>query len=366
MNIFLINFILMLFEALILLYHPRTKPNVSEKTLQQKKKWFVILQCVQWILISCLRADSVGADTANYARIFELHADISWEDCFEYFKEYYIEGEELYEFEPGYILFEKLVSSIWNNQWFYKFVVAVIFMNSLGRFVYKNSDDPFIAFLLYSGLFYNMFSLTGYRQVLSVAIGILWAYEYLKERKFVKFLLLVLIGATIHKSTLIFLVFYFISKKKITLSYAVTAIGAIFVMIALRNQLFEFVKGFVGYEEFGAEGGFTQRNFLFLFSVLSFLAIWRCPYVIRKSPEATTYYNGLIMSAAMIPFAMVSPTSMRLVYDFAFMLMMLVPKVFHSFPDKRDTFIAYSSSIVVFGFFIATKAIPYEFFWQAM
>lgn len=355
----------MLFEATILLYKPQTDLNVSAEEIQIKKKYFIILQCIQWILISCLRSDFVGSDTINYTRIFEIHANISWKECFESFKAFFLE-ENYDRFEPGYILFEKLVSLIWNNQGFYKFVIAAIFMNSLGRFIYKNSDDPFLAFLLYSGLFYNMFSLTGYRQVLSVTIGIFWAYEYIKQRKFVKFLILVLLAAMIHKSTLIFIVFYFISRKEITTSYVIVSILAIIGMVAFRNQLFGFVKVIVGYDEFGIESGFSQRNFLLLFTILSIVSLWRCPYVLKSCPEAKVYYNGLIMSAAMIPFAMVSPTSMRLVYDFGFMFMLLVPKVFHSFSDKRDTLIAYACSILIFGFFVATKAVPYEFFWQAM
>ena len=366
MNILFLNYLLMLIEAWGLLYTPQKKRDASENEIQTKKKMFVILQCIQWILLSCLRSDAVGADTSNYARIFELHANLSWKDCFEYFKTFYLEGNRIYEFEPGFLLFEKLVSSIWFNQGFYKFTVAVIFMSSLGQFVYKNSDDPFLAFLLYSGLFYNMFSLTGYGQVLSVAIGILWSYKYIKQRKFFKFLILVLLGSTFHRTTLVFIVFYFISRKKITISYTFLSIVAIAAMIILRNHLFEFIKGIADYDEFGVESGFTQRNFLLLFTVLSILAIWRYGYIAKDCVDAGIYYNGLIMSAAMIPFAMVSPTSMRLVYDFAFMLMILVPKVYQSFPDREDRLIAYTGSILVFGYFIATKAVPYEFFWQAM
>ena len=369
MNIFLLNFILMLVEALFLLFIPNNMPGSSKKTIDLKKKAFVVLQCIQWVLISSLRADTVGADTLNYTTIFEMHTELSWKECFEYFKTYYtnpeyIERFDIFDFEPGYILFEKLVATIWNNQIFYKFVVSAIFMTSLGCFVYKNSDDPFLAFLLYCGLFYNMFSLTGYRQVMSVAIGILWSYEYIKQRKFFKFLLLVLLASLLHKTTLVFIVFYFLSRKKITNTYLVCVVIAVAGMIMFRSQLFDLVKGFVGYEEYGADAGFTQVNFLLMFCLLSILAIWRYPAIMRKTPNAHMYYNGLILSAAMIPFAMVSPTAMRLVYDFAFMLMILVPKVFNSFKDKRNATILYVGSILIFGFFIATKAFPYEFFWQ--
>lgn len=362
MNIFLINYILMLVEAAILLYAPKNNPRATEEEIAKKKKSFVILQCVQWVLISCLRADTVGADTQSYAWMYDMHRDLSWYDLFEYFKTYYFEEAPVNGFEPGYMFFEKLIMTIWDNQVFYKFSIAAIFMSALGRFVYKNSDDPFIAFMLYSGLFYNMFSLTGYRQVLSVAIGILWAYEYIKERKLFKFLLLVFLASLIHKSTLIFIPFYFISQKKISAAYAVSAGIAILIMIAYREQLFNIIKGLVGYEEYGTHGGFTQRNFIMMFGALAFLAIWRFPLIIKEYPGAYMYYNGLIMSAAMLSFAMVSPTAMRLVYDFAFTLMLLVPKVFKSF-NRKDTVIAYTVSILIFGFFVTTRAVPYEFFW---
>lgn len=364
MNIFLINYILMFIEAWGLLYNVRRKHEVTETEIKNRKKLFIILQCIQWILISMLRSNATGADTANYANFFELHANISWKECFDYFKAFYFQGKTTYEFEPGFVFFEKLVSSIWYNQTFYKFVVAAIFMSSLGRFIYKNSDDPVIAFMLYCGLFYNMFSLTGYRQVLSVAIGVLWAYEYVKQRKFFKFLILVLLGAMLHKTTLIFIVFYFIAKKRITAIYGLFCSLTIMLMIVFRNPLFELVKGIVGYEEFGGYEGPTQRNFLILFAFLCILAIWRYRYVVKDSPDARIYYNGLIMAAAMLPFSIVSPTSLRLVYDFAFMFMILVPKVYQSFPHKEDRMIGYTCSILIFGFFIATKAIPYEFFWQ--
>ncbi len=364
MNIFLINFILMLFEALFLLYRPRKDPNISKEQLQTYKKWFVVLQCFQWILISTLRDNSVGSDTSNYIRIFEMDAELSWRECFEYFKNYYFREHTAMDMEPGYILFEKLIASIWYHEGFYKFAIAAIFMPSMGYFIYKYSDDPCLAFMLYFGLFYNMFSLTGYRQVLSVSIGIFWSYKYVKQRKFWKFLLLVLVAATIHKSTLVFIAFYFLSQKKITSLYMTTAIIAIAGMIVFREQIFEYVKIIVGYEEFGVESGFTQRNFLLLFSVLTILALWRYPYVARRYPDAGIYYNALVLSWAMVPFAMVSPTSMRLVYDFGFMLMILVPKIYRSFRNKKDTVLAYTISILVFGFFIAVKAIPYKFFWQ--
>lgn len=364
MNIFLLNYILMLIEAAILIYNPKYKDNSNREDELRRKKKFIILVCCQWILISGLRADLVGNDTINYMRHFDMHSQLSWNTVLSNFYNYYIEGDESLEFEPGFILFEKVLSVFTDNHEVYKFVVAIIFMGSMGRFVYKNSKNPLLSFLLYDGLFYNMFSLTGYRQVISVAIGIFWGYEFVKKRKPIPFFILLLIAATFHKSTLFFAVFYFISQKKLTKIYVIGAIITIMVMIVLRNPLFNLVKGIAGYDQYEGMENVNQTNFLLMFSVLVILCIWRYRYIIPKHPDAKIYYNGLIMSGAMIPLAMASPTSMRLVYDFAFQLMFLLPLVIDSFPKNKDRALIYLAMLTVFGYFIAVKTPAYIFFWQ--
>ncbi len=363
MNIFLLNFILNLITATVFIYKPRSNPKNTQARLMELRGYFVIIACIQWILISGLRADSVGSDTSNYMRIFDENIKFSWSDIWKYFKDFYF-GDYGYGYEPGYVIFEKLVSMISTNHVVYKFIVAIIFMSSMGVFIYRNSEDPFLSFVLYNGMFYNMFSLTGYRQVISVAIGILWSYEYIKKRKFIPFLILVLISSLFHKTTLVFIPFYFISQWKIKKGYVFYTIIAVCVMIVFRNQIFELVKVWVGYEEYTGMDNFTQRNFLMMFVIISVLVMWKYKYFIVNHPEARIYCNGLIMTAVMIPFAMVSPTSMRLVYDFAFQLMFLLPLVVETFKGKRDRFIVYSTIIFVFTYFIAFKTPAYEFFWQ--
>ena len=58
-------------------------------------------------------------------------------------------------------------------------------------------------------------------------------------------------------------------------------------MIVFRTPLFMYIKGYVGYDEYGLYNAeFTQRNFLILFSFLCVLAIWRYKYVTKIDPEA--------------------------------------------------------------------------------
>ncbi len=359
--IFIINFVLNLLEAWLLLY--TKKYSRSETQKQKNKKVFIFLACTQWVLISGLRSEYIGNDTMNYLANFELHHDMPWSKVFECFPRYYIDNDPNVYFEPGYILFERIVGIFTDSPVAYNFVIASIFMTAFGNFVYDNSEDPSLSFLLYSGIFYGMFSLTGYRQVLSVSIGIFWSFKYLKQRRFLPFATLVFLSSLLHKSTLVFLPFYFISQIKISKKYVAFVAVTAAIMIALRGPLFNFVKTVVGYEQY--EGmSLNQNNFIILLMVFIVVSAWRYKPIIERHPNAKVYYNGLIMSVLMLPFAMVSPTSMRLVYDFAFQMMFLLPLVVETFEGKKDKMVVYAVVVSIFAYFIVQKTPYYLFFWE--
>lgn len=362
-NIFLLNFFLTIIEAYFFLFN-----NSKYKTEFQTKRdklIFIVLVCVQWILISGLRADSVGSDTGNYAIIYEEHKHISWNDIITSFKNFFSSNDGMsVDFEPGYLIFEKTLHAFGVGQTGYKFVVAIIFMTAFGKFVYENSENPFLTFMMYDGMLYFMFSLTGYRQVVSIAIGLLLNYNNIKNRNFFRFCILAFIGILLHKSTMVVFVFYFLSQKKITKGYLFGTLVVTLIMIVFRNQLFQYVKFIMGYERYAGMDNFTQRNFLFMYSVLAGLALLRYDALKKTCTDINLKYNGLAMSAFLLPFAMVNPTSMRLVYDFLFIVACMLPEIFKSFEKREDKLIVYGASILVFMYFIANKTPVYEFFWQ--
>ncbi|MBQ3020233.1 MAG: leucine-rich repeat protein [Clostridia bacterium] len=363
-NIFAINFLLILIWGLFLLYN---NTNVSETVKRRKKLLFVIIACTQWVLISGLRADSVGDDTKNYMEYFDKHGTLSWGRIFGGLKNYIRTGEMgsvwYMDFEPLFIVFNKTVSIFTTNHIAYKFIIAIIFMSALGSYVYKYSEDPCLSFILYGALFFNMFSLTGYRQVLSVAF-ILFGWRFIKERKLIPFLCILFVAYFFHRTTLIFILLYFLANKKITSVYLISIIAILLSMIVFRKQVFTFVKVFVGYEEYVGNYGFKQQTFALLLAALTGVAIWRYKYVLKKDSTAIQYYNGLILAWLMFPLAMESPSCMRLVYDYGFVLLLLVPLIVQSFNKKEDRLIAYGGIYALFALQILTSGFTYAFFWQ--
>lgn len=368
-KIFAVNLVLMMLWAILLLVPRRQLRSAVQK--KRNRIVFITLCCVQWVLISGLRADSVGADTENYLKLFDEHISMSWSELWRNVKLYYAGNEAVADYEIGYVVFEKLLSLVTTSHLVYKLLIATIFMVPFGIYVYKNSEDPFLSFLVYDALMYNMFSLTGYRQVVSVAIAILLGYEFVKKRKFIPFLLLVLIASLFHKSTLIFLVFYFLANKKITTQYLLGTLAVVVVLIFARNSVFNYVKYLVGYEQYSGEYGFAQQAFLLLVVALTVAAFFFRRQILGYAQrEGVTYvehyYNAFVLTWYMIPFAMVSPTSMRLVYDFGFIsFLLLIPVFAKSFRKSNDRAVVYLTLTAVLSFFIFTKTPEYLFFWQS-
>ena len=264
--------------------------------------------------------------------------------------------------EPLFVLFNKLISVFTTNHVVYKFLVAIIFMWALGLYVYRYSEDPCLSFVLYGALFFNMFSLTGYRQVLSVAI-VLFGFRFIKERKLLPFIGVLLIASFFHRTSLIFLLLYVLANKKMTPLYLIGLLAVLAGMIVFRQQVFTVVKVFMGYEEYVGNYGFKQQTFALLLGALTIVAVWRYPYIIKKHPSALQYYNGLILAWLMFPLAMESPSCMRLVYDFGFVLLLLVPLIVKSFETNNERLIVYGAIYALFAVHVITSGFTYAFFW---
>lgn len=356
-NLFVVNFILVLIWGVILIYNGNAEKN---------KKTFVIIVCVQWILISGLRADSVGADTGNYMNIFDYHSSMSWTRVFSEIKNYFIGATSTDAYsglEPLFVLFNKLVSVFTTNHVLYKFIVAIIFTVALGKYIYKYSTDPCLSFAIYGSLFYNMFSLTGYRQVLAVAL-ILYGYKFIRERKLIPFLVLVLISSLFHKTSLMFILLYVLANKKLKPMYLLFIAMMFAVMLIFNNRIFNIVKNIFGYDEYAGNYGFKQLTFTILYSALTIVAFWKYKDVVKEDPSALQLYNGLLLSWIMFPFVLESPSALRLVYNFGFVILPLVPKILKTFNEGNERQIVYLAIYALFGVQILLSGFAYSFFWM--
>lgn len=229
---------------LVIAVYAGTHKNINKNN--KTKSEFLILSFGLLIIVAALRDESVGRDlAAHYAENFRTIAELSWSSLAQFSNS---SGYEL-----GYVYFCKLLSVISSNTQWFIFAVSVIIFGSLGRFIYKNSEDVvFSTFLVIFSCVYYMF-LTMIRQGLAISI-LLLGYEILNsERKrcdrYIKFIFVVMLATCFHQSAILGLIFILFDFFKFKKEYIILAVAGTLFFYFMYDKIYLFVLQFMGNSE---------------------------------------------------------------------------------------------------------------------
>lgn len=154
----------------------------------RNNKIILFLALIFLIGLAGYRDLNVGSDTINYFYIFKGQ----------------IVGSDL-EF-----LFEWLVKFVENIGEDFSFLLLLLSLLSvvpIGYVIYKYSHNYFFSLFVYTSLFFYFNSFNIVRQ--SIAVGFcLVAYYFLEQRKYKRYILVVLIGFLFHRSAILALLLY--------------------------------------------------------------------------------------------------------------------------------------------------------------
>ena len=364
---YLIN-ILILTIAWLLPTHMRQEALLGEakKSLgeQRRKKRLCIVGTVCWILLSGLRAWSVGPDTLAYKiHRFDSTIQTPWKNIIYDFYNKYVNGAEIKD--PGYAIFEKAFQIFSTDYQAFLIFIAVLFFVPMGIFIYKYSRNPYVSFVLFSCLFYSFFAITGHRQTIATAFVVFIGIELIKRRKLIWFLLLVIVFSTIHASVLCFIPFYWISKikiNKITLGLYGIAIVAAFLF---RYRLLAFLQGIVGYESYqDYEGAGAGTFMLMLFLVGVVVTMFHKLLLKSNQPMVRMSINALLCACFFSPLLLINQSTMRAVQYYSIFLLILLPELEVVFKDKKEKFVYHLICVSMLIFLFVMNEPTYKFFWQ--
>ena len=139
----------------------------------------------------------------------------------------------------------------------------------MGKFIYKYSKNVYLSYILFSCLFYSFYAITGLRQTIATALVVFCGIDLIKERKFYKFVFLIMIASTIHASALCFLPFYWISRINISYKMILVYWGLIIGSFLFKNQVFNVFRLISGYDNYEFYSGATGGTFLLLLLLLA-------------------------------------------------------------------------------------------------
>lgn len=337
-------------------YHIRFKGQTQHERAKATIKFFFILLFV----LLALRAPEIGRDLSNYRYYFNLYGGIEWNELGSFSTEW------------GFIALNKAVAAFTDNfQWLLT-VCALLTVYPIAR-VYKDEiEDPVwtIALFICMSTFIMLFS--GLRQAIAMALGML-AFQFVKRRKLLLFLLIVVTATLFHRSAFVLVALYPLYHAKITKKWLFAVIPCLVAVFVYNKQIFGFLTVFIeGYyqSDINETGAYGTLILLILLSVYSFVVADEA----RLDDSTRGMRNILLLSVALQMFAPLHTLAMRINYYFLLFVPLLIPKIAGRSSSKYTQIVRLSRYVMIIFFFAyffiscpksnALDTFPYKFFWE--
>lgn len=278
--------------------------------------------------------------------------------------------------DPLFYMLTKLFTYMISNDQIYLMVISVISVGSYCIFVYKNSENPLMSYILYMGLGYYGIEFQMLRHAIAVSI-LLCGYKFLKERKAILFIMIVLLASCFHNSALIFMIAYPISYLKIDWKQWVVLTATVIIVYCARDTVLSIIGTVILNEEryqnymSGNTGmAFTGAIIQLLIYVLCFIMSLG-----KRSNDMTMYLNISVVSIAFMFCVSIIGEFHRISMFFGMYNTIMLPKVIHITPylkDNRNKFLLNMAICVVFIFYFFFAGVgnaglqDYKFFWQSV
>jgi hypothetical protein len=197
---------------------------------------FIVLSSFAMITLSSLRGNTVGIDYPNYAAFFNTVCTKDWT--------FIIGSSNLYRLEFGYSLLNYFVSLFSNDVRVFMSVVSIVIVTLTAVLVYQYSPIPWVSMFVFASFGFFGNSINFIRQSLAIAI-FLFAIKYLKNKKFLPYLAIVILAASFHKVMWIMIPIYFISNIEINWKSLLAYGGLTAIIMASSWPLFYFITQFI-------------------------------------------------------------------------------------------------------------------------
>lgn len=353
-------YIMISVPIVVYLLYGGTNQYLNNEKKQKATLWafFAIL-----FLILALRHKSIGVDLSGYLRHFDSVRKLSFSQLFNAFEK-----------ERGFWILNKLIGLFTVNKQIFITLMAIITLFPIAKLYLKESENALLTISMFLIIpnFNMMFS--GLRQAIAIAL-IAISFKFVKEKKLIKFILIILLAITFHQSAFIAILLYPFYHMNITKVKLFTLIPVIIAVLVYNKPIFEFLLQFLGeygeryeYEETGA---YTMLILFSLFLIFSYLV----PDEKRMDKETIGLRNISILTVIFQIFALANPVAMRMNYYFILFIPLLIPKVINR-TNERNRQICQLIALLLTIFFIAyyiykanvivdtLELYPYKPFWK--
>lgn len=321
---------------------------------------------VNLFFYGALRATTVGTDTFSYTNAYLMLPNLSFASLF-------TSTWLIVSRDPIFYSFIKILTYISEEPQFMLIIISAVVAFSFSIFIYKNSINPLLSYIMFIGLRYYSFTLTGLRQAIAWSI-ILYSYQFIKEQKFVKFALIVILASMFHSSAILFILSYPLAKiKKIEIMTLLIFLGSMFNLI-LNNLILKLLvklpilqqyESYISIKEYGTTG---TTILLIYMSILIFFFVLKSK-ILNKDKNMYFAYNLSAIGVAITFLSFNYANIFRIGYYFVIPIIILLPSSIKNAFDKKSQLLinAVVITLLVVQFIIigpGSGTDNYQFFWN--
>lgn len=334
---------------------------------QNGKKIYLITILTILMLVSSFRSKQIGADYSAYINVFENITKIT----------------ATHPMEKGYLILNYIISFFTDNYVVFSLFINGLIFSILYKFIKDNVDEKYYVWVMFifiaNPYLYIQGTFNIIRQMLSICI-ILCSTKFLNEKKYIPFILSIVLAAQFHSISYIYLGLLLIKlikwdEKKL---FSITIISLLMNLAGKNNIVLQYLSNMFGYGKY-LEYEDTMFNFpiyiLFIF-IVTFLLIKNYKKI-NINEQKKLFLDIYIISLSLLPIFITNDIMYRVYIGLVFMSLPAIPIIIKYFKDKskkfnfivKGGFILYYTLMFVLFIYLAMKTnntnyVPFTFFWQ--
>lgn len=260
------------------------------------------------IFLSGVRSVNVGADTLNYCYGFKYIRQLSFKAAMQF------------GWENGYVALNWLLGRFFKDDSEFLICMAILILLPIFIWIKRESRWALLSLVVFVGMGMWNSSMFILRQWCAMAI-LTFSYKYARERKFIPFLILVLVAMMFHRTAAVFILVYFVLRIPLNKWVIVFAAPASVIVGLLGGRILSFLNRFARIGEAGNFNGGVSMLIVLWLCVIAALICFK-----GSIPNRLDFYYRIVFLAAFLqPIAFTFSNWARIVSYFSISLSVFIP-----------------------------------------
>lgn len=252
---------------------------------RKRQKGLFIIVCGLILFCSCFRTMVEGYDTEGYVEYFHRFRSLSLKESLEW------------QFEPGYIILNKIIGYFTNDSQVFLSVLSILSLVPIFVVIWNRSENPLLSLLVFVAVGNLFSSYAALRQWCAVAVFTI-GYELIIRRRPILFFLTVAIAYMFHQTALFMIPLFFLYSVRITRIKILSCVGLSLILMMFSGQIMQILNRFARIETaYSQNGGY-----------ILLVAYWALVFVIDLFAYPTENETGMKLNyLALLYSAIIQP-----------------------------------------------------------